>query len=126
MTRNPALRYLYGGLGLVFTGIGLVGVFVPGLPTTVWLLLATFFFARSSPRFFNWIMNHRLFGPFIRDWRAGRGIPLRAKVLAVASIAATIAVSVALIPNLVARLMLVLVGLSVSSYLISRPTKRGS
>lgn len=126
MTRNPALRYLYGGLGLVFTGIGLVGVFVPGLPTTVWLLLATFFFARSSPRFFNWIMNHRLFGPFIRDWRAGRGIPLRAKVLAVASIAATIAVSVALIPNLVARLMLVLVGLSVSSYLISRPTKRVS
>ncbi len=73
--KHPALRLLFVVGGLIAIGLGVVGYFVPGMPGTVFFLIATWFFAQSSPRFYNWVLNHRLFGPLIRDYRAGRGIP---------------------------------------------------
>ena len=86
LARSPWLRAVYGGLGLLCVALGALGVVLPGWPTTVWLLVAAFFFARSSPRFYRWLLRHRLFGPLIRDVRAGLGIPLRAKMLALSMI----------------------------------------
>lgn len=123
LSKSPALRYAFAGLGLTFTGIGIVGVFVPGLPTTVFILIATYFFARSSPRFYNWLMNHRLFGPLVRDWRAGRGLSARAKALAVTTLAATIGLSAFLLPAPALKAVVVLCGLGVALYLLTRPTK---
>lgn len=84
--RNPALRGAYVAAGLTAVGLGALGYVLPGLPGTVFFLLAAWFFAQSSPRFYNWLMNHRLFGPLIRDYRAGKGVPLWVKVYAPAMI----------------------------------------
>ena len=75
-------RALYLVLGLGFTGLGIAGAFLPLLPTTVFLILAAGCFARSSPRLEAWILNHKQFGPLVRDWRAHGAIPRKAKVLA--------------------------------------------
>lgn len=91
--KHPALRLLFIAGGLVAIGLGVVGYFVPGMPGTVFFLIATWFFAQSSPRFYNWVLNHRLFGPLIRDYRAGRGIPGWVKWYASSMILAVSAVS---------------------------------
>ncbi len=86
IVRNPLLRGVLLGLGWLSVGLGALGVVLPGWPTTVWLLIAAFFFARSSPRFYRWLLTHRVFGPIVRDIRAGLGLPLRAKVFAISMI----------------------------------------
>ncbi len=73
--KNPALRAVFVAAGLVAVGLGIVGYIVPGMPGTVFFLIATWFFGQSSPRFYNWVLNHRVIGPLIRDYRAGKGIP---------------------------------------------------
>ena len=119
--RNPVLRTTY--LVLACVVFGAIGVVVPGWPTTVWILVATYFFARSSPRFYNWLMNHRLFGPLIRDWRSGKGLSRRAKTLAVGSIVLSIGTSIWLIPVVWVDLMLAVVAIVLCTYLVTLPTK---
>ena len=85
-------RALYLVLGLGFTGLGIAGAFLPLLPTTVFLILAAGCFARSSPRLEAWILNHRQFGPLVRDWRAHGAIPRKAKVMACTGMAAGFAI----------------------------------
>ncbi len=80
------LRPLLLLLGFVFVGLAGVGVVLPGLPTTPFLLLAAACFAKSSTRFYNWLTNSQIFGPIIRNWRETRTIPLRAKVIGIISI----------------------------------------
>ncbi len=89
-------RYLWGGLGGLSFGLGAVGIVLPLLPTTPFMLLAAFCFARSSPRLEQWLVGHPRFGPAIRDWQAHRAIAPRAKVLAMLAIAATFGISLAL------------------------------
>jgi uncharacterized protein len=123
VTANPVLRYLWLVLGLFFTGLGFLGYILPGLPGTVFILVAVYFFARSSPRFYNWLLNNRFFGGLIRDWRAGKGIPLRAKIMAISVIALTISISVFAIDNQLVKLIVAACGVGVSIYLWTRPTK---
>lgn len=70
---------LAGGTSLL---LGFVGIFLPLLPTTPFVLLAAFCFSRGSPRVEAWLLQHPRFGPVVRDWRSDRVIPLRAKQLA--------------------------------------------
>jgi uncharacterized membrane protein YbaN (DUF454 family) len=86
VVRNPLLRGVLLTFGWISVGLGALGVVLPGWPTTVWLLIAAFFFARSSPRFYRWLLTHRIFGPIVRDIRAGLGLPLRAKVFVISMI----------------------------------------
>lgn len=74
-------RWVLICLGFLFVGLGTVGMFVPILPTTPFLLLAAFFFARSSERFYHWLMNHKLFGPYLRNYREHKAMTLRAKII---------------------------------------------
>lgn len=83
---NPVVRGVLIALGWTAVTLGAIGVVLPGWPTTVWLLVAAYFFARSSPRFLRWLLRHRIFGPFVRDIRAGLGLPARAKAFAIAMI----------------------------------------
>lgn len=69
-------------------GLAALGVVLPVLPTTPFLLVAAACFARSSPRFYDWLLGNRIFGPLIREWREHRSIPKRAKAIAIAMIIA--------------------------------------
>lgn len=76
-------RWLWFGGGWLAVGIGSIGMVVPGLPTTVFFVIAAACFANSSPRFESWVLNLRGVGPMVRDYRAGLGMPRRAKVIAI-------------------------------------------
>ncbi|WP_102958016.1 YbaN family protein [Mangrovicella endophytica] len=76
------VRWIYTALGLVLTGIGIVGAFVPLLPTTIFLILAASCFARSSPRLERWLLDHPRFGPGLRAWRNEGAVSRRAKIMA--------------------------------------------
>ena len=80
------LRTLFLLGGFLCVGLAVLGVVVPGLPTTPFLLLAAACFARSSERFYAWLVGNRVFGPMIRDWRATRSMSRRSKIIALASI----------------------------------------
>jgi hypothetical protein len=68
----------------LLVGIGVVGIVVPGLPTTVFLLMAAALYARSSERMYTWLLRNRFLGRYIRDWRDHRSIPRRTKIVIVA------------------------------------------
>lgn len=78
-----AIRILYFVLGWAFFALGAVGVVLPVLPTTPFMILALWAFAKSSQRFHNWLYNHPLFGPPLQKWQQHRVIPLPAKVLSI-------------------------------------------
>ena len=125
---NPALRTVYRVLGLFFLGLGTLGYLLPGLPGTVFILIAGYFFAQSSPRFYNWLMNHRVFGRWIRDFRAGKGVPLWVKVWATSMIVLSSATSIVLVflprGQFLITAAVVLVGAYGVYYLLKLPTRR--
>ncbi|MES2715406.1 MAG: YbaN family protein [Pseudomonadota bacterium] len=86
-TRPLWQRVLWGTAGVLALLAGLVGIFLPLLPTTPFVLLAAFCFSRGSARLEAWLLAHPRFGPLIADWRARRAMPLRAKQLAWAMMA---------------------------------------
>jgi uncharacterized membrane protein YbaN (DUF454 family) len=77
-------RALFATLGVFAVVLGIIGVFVPGLPTTEFLIAASYLFARSSPRLSGWLDGNRWFGPMLRRFRETRGMPLKAKAVALA------------------------------------------
>ena len=76
-------RTMYKVAGFVLVGLAVLGIFLPLLPTTPLLLLAAACFSRSSERWHQWLLNHRTFGPIIRNWHERRCMPRRAKTVAV-------------------------------------------
>jgi uncharacterized membrane protein YbaN (DUF454 family) len=78
------LRPILIALGSLSLALGLIGVAVPGLPTTPFLLLSAACYVRSSERLYGWLLNHRVFGRYIREYRRNRGMSLRAKLVALA------------------------------------------
>lgn len=82
LRRGRIARLCWLSLGLLLVGVGFVGLFVPLLPTTDFLLLALPCFARSSPRLEAWLLNHPRFGPSLRAWRETRAVPRHAKIAA--------------------------------------------
>jgi uncharacterized membrane protein YbaN (DUF454 family) len=106
------MRLLYLASGLGFVAIGGVGVIVPGLPTTVFFIMAAWCFSRSSRRLENWVLNLPGIGPMVRDYRSGLGMPRRAKVAAISCMVIAVGLSAGLvINNLVVRLLVVGLGI---------------
>lgn len=104
------LLYLFSGLSCV--AVGGIGVFVPGLPTTVFFIVAAWCFSRSSERLENWVLNLPVIGGTVRDFRNGLGMPKKAKVMAISCIVLAVGISAGfLIPNTIVRLIVVAVGL---------------
>ncbi|MDJ0790624.1 MAG: YbaN family protein [Acidimicrobiia bacterium] len=125
VVKNRALRGLLLVLGFVFVGIAFFGVFIPGLPTTGPVLLAAFFFSRSSERFDHWLVTNRFFGTIVQDWRAGRGFSVRGKIIAVTAILISFGITtIFFIDNIYVRIGMWALAAGVSAFVLTRPTKR--
>ena len=124
MMRLGIVRYLYLGAGLLSIGLAIAGTVLPIVPTVPLVLLAGFFFSRSSERFDTWLVGHPLFGPIIRDWRAGLGFTVRAKVIAVSAIALSFSFTLLVaVESAAGRAAMVALALAVVTYIVTRPTK---
>jgi uncharacterized protein len=121
--RSPFKRAVWVTGGFVSLGLGIIGALLPIMPTTPFVIVAAACFARSSARFYNKVMSHRLFGPLIYEWRERRTIPRRAKALAIALIITTFTLSIVLfVPTDVGKVVMAAVGASVVVWLLRVPS----
>ncbi len=120
VVQNRIIRRLLVVIGTFFVVLGIIGIFLPILPTTPFLLLAAWCYARSSDRFYNWLINNKWFGSYIKNYREGKGIPVRIKVLSVSFLWITILISVFIIvTNFWFRLLLIIIAIGVSIHIIT-------
>jgi uncharacterized membrane protein YbaN (DUF454 family) len=111
--------------GTVSTAIGIVGIFVPILPTTPFLLLAAVCYLRSSQRFYNWLLNNRFFGAYVRNYLQGKGMPLKIKIFTILLLWATITCSVVFaVQALVIRVVLLVIAVGVTVHIAMIRTAR--
>lgn len=122
-TKNPVLTWLLIIAGTIFLGLGFVGVFIPILPTTPFLLLAAACFARSSKRFYEWLLNNKWFGSYIRNYRDGKGIPVKVKIVTISVLWTTILVSVSFVTQVLwLELLLILIAAAVTIHILTIKT----
>ena len=116
---------IVGSLSLV---LGIVGIFVPMLPTTPFLLLSATAWVKASPKLYKWLMNHKLFGEYIRNYREHRAIPLRAKIISVSLLWLTIGYCIFAVVNewWWAQVLLAIVAIAVSWHILSFKTLKKS
>ena len=109
--------------GTISTALGILGIFVPILPTTPFLLLAAACYSRSSQKFYDWLLNNKYFGNYIRNYRERKAIPLKVKILTLALLWATIGCSVAFaVEILFVRVLLIMIAIGVSIHIFSLQT----
>jgi uncharacterized membrane protein YbaN (DUF454 family) len=127
VVRNRALRTVLLVLGWIWVGIAFVGIIAPIIPTTGPILLAAFFFSKSSERFDDWLVNNRFFGSIVRDWRSGEGFTVRAKAIAVTAIMISFAITTIFALGgapMALRVGMWLLAVAIAGYVVTRPTKR--
>jgi len=120
-------RLLFVTFGLIFLGLGIIGYVLPGMPGTIWLIIAAALFVRSSDRLYNFVVKNRLFGRHVKDFLETGAMPLKAKIISVVSIWIFSLISIFLAPYTWLFkgpvLILAIVG---TIYITSRPTRRNS
>ncbi len=120
---SKAVRATLIIVGTLAAVIGIIGIFLPLLPTTPFLLLAAACYARSSRRFYTWLLTNRWFGAYIRDYRAGLGVPMKVKASTLALLWATILVSAGFfVDSPHVRAMLLAIALAVTLHVLSIST----
>ena len=88
------LRLIYILLGTIFLIIGSIGIIVPGLPTTPFLLLTAFFYIRSSRKLYDWLLNHKFLSKYIYDFVENKSMPLHSKIIAIGMMLVMVSISV--------------------------------
>jgi len=117
------VRMLLKIAGTMFLIIGGAGIILPLLPTTPFLLLAAVCYARSSERWYTWLSYNRWFGSYVRNWREGKGIPMRTKIMSVVFLILTIGYSAAfVVPFFIGKVAMILIAVCVSIHILSFPT----
>ncbi len=118
-------RYLWLAVGVCAVILGVIGAFLPVLPTTPFMIFAAYCFAKSSPRAHAWLLNNPHFGRQVRDYYAGRGIPLRTKLIAIAMITGSVLYVLLTSDIFAIKILMTVIGIAVSGYLlVGIPTRR--
>jgi uncharacterized membrane protein YbaN (DUF454 family) len=118
---NPR-KVFFNIAGTFFVGLGIAGAILPLLPATPFFLLASACYVRGSDRLHAWLMNHRLFGAYIRNFQSGAGVPRRAKIVMVIMLWASIAYSIIVVDILAARITMVAVLIGVTTLIVRLKT----
>jgi len=117
--RTTVKRRLLIAAGTLSTGLGIIGIFVPILPTTPFLLLAAACYMRSSARFYQWLTNNRIFGAYVRNYIEGRGMPVRMKLFTILLLWLTIGLTIAFgVQNTIIRIVLVCIAIGVTVHIV--------
>jgi uncharacterized protein len=128
------IRALWLALGLICVGLGAIGMVLPILPTTPFLLAAAACFCKSSTRMYNWLLSNKWFGEYIRNYREGRGLPMKTKIIALTVLWATIGISTVFLLNRLLpsqlvfpiQLIMISVAVGVSIHILKLPTFKKS
>ncbi|MCL4429268.1 MAG: YbaN family protein [Chloroflexi bacterium] len=122
--KHKLVRALLLVAGTISLTLGAIGIFLPILPTTPFLLLSAACYLRSSERMHKWLLGNRWFGEYIRNYQEGKGMPMKTKIVAIAFLWVAIIYSAffALDEILIAQVALLLIALGVSIHLVRLPT----
>jgi uncharacterized protein len=120
---TPLKRWALILAGSLCVGLGTLGILLPLLPTTPFLLLAAACYVRSSQRFYNWLLTNRWLGEYIRNYRDGHGIPRSTKLVVIALLWLTIGFSaLVVVPVLIGKLALLLIAIGVTTHVLTIKT----
>jgi len=120
-------KHIYIALASIFIGFGVIGIFLPLLPTTPFLLMAAYFYMNSSYKRLRWLLNNKHLGPYIRSYLSKEGIPLRLKIRTITLLWFTLGATIIFATEkLLIRLILVAIGIGVTIHLLIKKTKHGS
>ncbi len=125
LVKSPLVRLFFVSIAVVSLILAVIGVFLPVLPTTPFVLLSAACYGKSSVRFYNWLMNHGIFGPPLREWKVSGAIGRRYKILAIGMIGLSVGVSIAYyIPLLSIKIGLGLFAGALVIFIATRPEGR--
>ena len=110
-------------LGWLCVGLGFVGIFVPGIPTTIFLIIALWAFTKSSEKLRHWLLNHKRFGPILNNWQQHKVVPRRAKILMIVLMSLAVVLFYYSLQNLYLTIGLIIILVLVAVYVISLPSK---
>ena len=116
-------RTILISLGWLCVGLGFVGIFVPGIPTTIFLIIALWAFTKSSEKLRHWLLNHKRFGPILNNWQKHKVVPRKAKILMVILMSLAVVLFYYSSQNLYLTIGLIIILVSVAIYVISLPSK---
>ncbi|MBK8982791.1 MAG: YbaN family protein [Ignavibacteria bacterium] len=123
ISQNSFLRWILLLSGIILTSIGILGIFVPLLPTTIFFILAAWCFARSSEKFHKWLHHNKYFGKYLNDYSSGNGMTVKSKVFSISLLWIGIIVSAFLLTDLIyIRILLFLIAIGVSWHLLAIKT----
>ena len=116
-------KVVYIILGSISLALGILGIFLPLLPTTPFLLLTAALYFRGSPELYDWLLNHKYLGPYIRNFRENKAIPLRAKIISITLLWATMSYCIfCVVPSLWVKIILFLIAVGVTYHILSFKT----
>jgi len=110
-------------IGWLCVGLAFVGTFVPGIPTTIFLIIALWVFAKSSKKFHSWLLNHKRFGPILQNWESHKVVPRKAKILMVILQISAVIIFHYSLQNIYLTAILIITLVFVARYVLSLPSE---
>ena len=115
-------KKIFTFLGFLFLGFGIIGTFLPIIPTVPFILVAAYFFEKSSEKFYNWLLNNKYFGEHLKDYRINKGITKKNKIIAIASTIFGMTLGMFFMPFIIGKILLLLILVGVIFHIISVDT----
>lgn len=120
--KNKLLKGFLLFVGWLSVVLGVIGIFLPVMPTTPFLLLAAACFMKTSPKFYHWLVEHPKLGKYVVYYLDGKGIPMKAKIYTILLIAISMTVTSFIVPVTAVKIALPLIGVLVALYILRQPT----
>jgi uncharacterized membrane protein YbaN (DUF454 family) len=123
LMEETLLKEILVGSGTFFLVLGIIGIFIPILPTTPFLLLAAACYARGSKKIYNWLINNKWLGEYVKNYREGKGIPLTIKIISITLLWITIIFSaIIIVSNYFIQIILIIIAIGVTIHILTIKT----